>query len=127
MQAAAQAKRTNSRTRKHGKSTMKETVTREYSLNIHKKVHGIGFKKRVPRAIKVLKKFAIKEMGTTDVRIDPHLNKQLWVKGIRKPPNRIRVRISRIRNEDANSSQKFYTIVSHVPVPTFKRLQTTCC
>lgn len=42
-----------------------------------------GFKKRAPRAIKEIRKFAVKEMGTPDVRIDTRLNKAVWSKGVR--------------------------------------------
>lgn len=42
-----------------------------------------GFKKRAPRAIKEIRKFAMKEMGTPDVRIDTRLNKAVWSKGVR--------------------------------------------
>ena len=30
-----------------------QVVTREYTINMHKRLHGIGFKYRAPRAIKV--------------------------------------------------------------------------
>lgn len=68
---------------KKGKSAINEVVTREYTVNLHKRLHGIGFKKRAPRAIKAIRQFAEKQMGTPDVRIDTRLNKQLWSKGIR--------------------------------------------
>jgi len=42
-----------------------------------------GFKKRAPRAIKEIRKFAKKMMGTDDVRIDTRLNKHMWSQGIR--------------------------------------------
>ncbi len=42
-----------------------------------------GFKKRAPRAIKEIRKFAEKMMGTADVRVDTGLNKHIWSKGIR--------------------------------------------
>lgn len=42
-----------------------------------------SFKKRAPRAIKEIRKFAVKEMGTPDVRIDTRLNKAVWSKGVR--------------------------------------------
>ncbi len=64
-------------------STMGEVVTREYTINLHKRLHGIGFKYRAPRAIKEVKKFAEKQMGTADVRIDTRLNKHLWSQGVR--------------------------------------------
>ena len=34
-------------------STTGEVVTRKYNINIHKRLHGIGFKYRAPRAVKV--------------------------------------------------------------------------
>ncbi|KAF4016113.1 hypothetical protein G4228_007668, partial [Cervus hanglu yarkandensis] len=106
--------------KKKGRSAINEVVTREYTINIHKRIHGVGFKKRAPRALKEIRKFAMKEMGTPDVRIDTRLNKAVWAKGIRNVPYRIRVRLSRKRNEDEDSPNKLYTLVTYVPVTTFK-------
>merc|ERR1712203_632774 len=105
-------------------STMGEVVTREYTINMHKRLHGIGFKYKAPRAIKEIKKFAEKQMGTNYVRIDTRLNKHIWSQGVRGVPFRIRVRLARMRNEDEDSAHKLYTLVSHVNVATFKGLQT---
>ncbi|XP_011308059.1 60S ribosomal protein L31 isoform X2 [Fopius arisanus] len=109
---------------KKGKSAINEVVTREYTVNLHKRLHGVGFKKRAPRAIKEIRKFAEKQMGTPDVRIDTRLNKQLWSKGIRNVPFRVRVRLSRRRNDDEDSANKLYTLVTYIPVVSFKSLQT---
>uniref|UniRef100_G1TM17 Large ribosomal subunit protein eL31 n=1 Tax=Oryctolagus cuniculus TaxID=9986 RepID=G1TM17_RABIT len=68
--------------KKKGRSAINEVVTCEYTINIHKRIHGVGFKKRAPRALKEIRKFAMKEMGTPDVRIDTRLNKAVWAKGI---------------------------------------------
>merc|ERR1712038_1239957 len=94
------------------KSAINELATREYTVNLHKRIHGIGFKHRAPRAIKELKKFAEKQMGTQDVRIDTRLNKHLWSQGVRNVPYRVRVRLSRKRNEDEDSTHKLYTLVT---------------
>merc|ERR1711945_35511 len=110
--------------RKEKTSTMGEVVTREYTINLHKRLHGIGFKYRAPRAIKEIKKFAEKQMGTNDVRIETRLNKHLWSQGVRNVPFRVRVRLARLRNEDEDSVNKLYTLVTHVNVATFKGLQT---
>merc|ERR1739848_912634 len=109
---------------KKTKSTLGEVVTREYTINLHKRLHGIGFKYRAPRAIKEVKKFAEKQMGTNDVRIDTRLNKHLWSQVVRNVPFRVRVRLARLRNEDEDSVNKLYTLVTHVNVATFKGLQT---
>lgn len=66
-----------------GKSAINEVVTREYTVNLHKRLHGVGFKRRAPRAIKEIRKFAEKQMGTPDVRVDTRLNKYLWSKGVK--------------------------------------------
>lgn len=109
---------------KKGKSALSEVVTREYTIHLHKRLHGIGFKKRAPRAIKEIRRFAEKQMGTPDVRVDTRLNKFIWSKGVRNVPYRVRVQLSRRRNEDEDSIHKLYTLVTHVPVTSFKGLQT---
>nr|ABI52770.1 ribosomal protein L31 [Argas monolakensis] len=109
---------------KRGKSTLNEVVTREYTIHLHKRLHGVGFKKKAPRAIKEIRKFAEKQMGTSDVRVDTRLNKFIWSKGVRNVPFRVRVRLARRRNEDEDSPNKLYTLVTFVPVDTFKKLQT---
>merc|ERR1711862_992291 len=110
------------RAEKKSKSTMMEVVTREYTINLHKRLHGIGFKYHAPRAVKEIKKFAEKQMGTKDVRIDTRLNKAIWSQGVRGVPFRVRVRLARMRNEDEDSANKLYTLVSHVNVAAFKGL-----
>jgi len=106
------------------KDVTNEIVTREYTINLHKRIHGVGFKKRAPKSIREIKKFAELQMGTPDVRIDTRLNKHLWAKGVSHVPFRLRVRLSRKRNEDEDSAHKLYTLVTYVPVLTFKELQT---
>jgi len=107
-------------------TAMGEVVTREYTINLHKRLHGIGFKYRAPRAVKEIKKFAEKQMGTKDVRIDTRLNKAIWTQGVRGVPFRMRIRLARLRNEDEDSVHKLYTLVTHVQIAKggFKGLQT---
>merc|ERR1711955_149363 len=96
----------------------------EYTINLHKRIHRIGFKYRAPKAIDAIRKFARKAMGTEDVRIDSRLNKAVWERGIRNVQYRIRVRLHRERNEDEDSAQTLYTLVTFVPVDSFKGLAT---
>ena len=81
--------------------------------------HGVGFKKRTPQALKEIWKFAMKEMGTPDLSIDPRLNKAIWAKGIRNVPYHIHARLS----EDEESPNKLYSLVSYILVSTFQNLQ----
>ncbi|XP_035883933.1 60S ribosomal protein L31-like [Phyllostomus discolor] len=109
---------------KKGRSVINELVTRRYTINIHKRIHGVGFKKHVPRALKEIWKFPMKEMGTPDVCTETRLNKAIWAKGRRNVPYCIRAWLSRKRNEDEDLPNKLYTLVTYVPVTTFKNLPT---
>lgn len=44
--------------------------------------------------------------GRSDVRVDAKLNKFLFSKGVRNVPTRVRVRLSRKRNEDEEATEK---------------------
>lgn len=120
------------------RSALQDVVTREYTIHLHKLVHGRSFKKRAPWAVKSVVEFARKSMGTKDVRLDPKLNQALWAQGIKSVPHRIRVKLEREylfcdfaqsfyfipiqgkRNDEENAKEKLYTYASHVPVPSFK-------
>merc|ERR1712230_136007 len=117
--------------KKATKSVRQEVVTREYTINLHKRLHSSTFKKRAPRAVRAIRKFATQMMGTEDVRVHPQLNKAVWGKGVKNVPHRIRVRCERRRNDDEDAKEKLYTIVTHLPVDTtapkkgFRSLLTT--
>ena len=49
---------------KDGKKKEMQASTRDYTLNMHKRLQGIAFKKRATRAVRECKKFAAKEMHT---------------------------------------------------------------
>eukprot|EP00286_Rhodomonas_abbreviata_P029974 CAMPEP_0181298602 /NCGR_PEP_ID=MMETSP1101-20121128/5874_1 /TAXON_ID=46948 /ORGANISM="Rhodomonas abbreviata, Strain Caron Lab Isolate" /LENGTH=118 /DNA_ID=CAMNT_0023403643 /DNA_START=42 /DNA_END=398 /DNA_ORIENTATION=+ len=100
-----------------------DIVTREFSIHMSKRLYGVTFKKRAPRAIREIKQFAAKAMKTSDVRIDSSLNKFVWSQGVKNVPTRVRVRLSRKRNEDEDAKEKLYTVVTHVDVKDFKGLQ----
>uniref|UniRef100_A0A8I3WH18 Large ribosomal subunit protein eL31 n=1 Tax=Callithrix jacchus TaxID=9483 RepID=A0A8I3WH18_CALJA len=78
-------------------------MTREYTITIHKRIHGAGFKKHAPWAFKESWEFAMKETETPDVCIDTRLNKTVWAKGIRNVPHSIHEQLSRKCNEDEDS------------------------
>ncbi|PHH67089.1 hypothetical protein CDD81_4484 [Ophiocordyceps australis] len=107
------------------RSAISDVVAREYTIHMHKRLHGVSFKKRAPRAIKEIKDFATKAMGTSDVRIDPQLNKKVWECGIKGVPYRLRVRISRKRNDEEDAKEKLYSYVQAVNVKNPKGLITS--
>ena len=66
----------------------------------------------------------ISKQGTSDVRLDPQLNKKVWEAGIKGVPFRLRVRISRKRNDEEGAKEKLYSYVQAVNVKNAKGLQT---
>ncbi|PBK71492.1 hypothetical protein ARMSODRAFT_77143 [Armillaria solidipes] len=118
LQKMVNAKKTGKR------SALEDVVTREYTIHLHKRVHGRSFKKRAPWAVKSVVAFAQKAMGTNDVRIDPKLNQALWAQGIKTVPHRLRVKLERKRNDDEGAKEKLYTYASHIAVTSFKGLET---
>lgn len=76
-------------------------------VNLHKRIHKTQFKKRAPKAVKQIREFASKVMGTRDVRVDTRLNKEVWRQGIKNVPVRVRVVISRRRNDDEDAKVRF--------------------
>lgn len=103
-----------------------EVATTENTINIHKCILGVGFKKLAPWALKRIQKFAMKEVGTSDVHNDTRLSKAIWAKGISNVPHCIHVQLSRRLNEDEDSPNKLYMLVRYVSVTTLKNLQTKC-
>ena len=49
---------------KEGRKQELQVATRDYTLNMHKRLQGIAFKKRATRAVRDIKRFATKEMHT---------------------------------------------------------------
>ncbi|WIA16637.1 hypothetical protein OEZ85_013300 [Tetradesmus obliquus] len=103
----------------------KEVVTREYTINLHKKLHSIKFKSKAPRAVKEIRAFAEKVMGTKDVRLDVALNKAVWSKGIKNVPNKLRIVISRRRNDDEDAKEEMYSFVTAAQDQSLKGKGTT--
>ncbi|KAI9693422.1 MAG: 60S ribosomal protein L31 [Bogoriella megaspora] len=107
-----------------GRSAIADVVSREYTIHLHKRIYGATFKKRAPKAVKEIRAFAEKAMGTKDVRLDPQLNKKVWEDGIKGVPFRIRVRISRKRNDEEGAKEPLYSYVQAVNVKDAKGLTT---
>ncbi|XP_041494334.1 60S ribosomal protein L31-like [Microtus oregoni] len=81
-----------------GPSALNEVVIQEHTINIHKHIHGVSFKKRASQALREIQKFSMKETG---------------------PP----VHLFRNCNEDEDSPNKLYTLVTYLSVTTFKTPQ----
>ncbi|KAH0512460.1 60S ribosomal protein L31 [Microtus ochrogaster] len=56
---------------KKGRSAINEVVTREYTINIHKRIHVWASRSMLLRHSKEIRKFAMKEMGIQMCRLIP--------------------------------------------------------
>ena len=101
-----------------GKGEKKElqALSRRIKVNLHKQLHGVQFKKKAPRAVKVIKELVKRNMLTKDVRIDPELNKEIWKNGVRNLPTRVEIIMERKKNEyEEEGQEKMYTLVKLAP------------
>ena len=104
-------KKINHNSRKRGEKEL-QPITRTATVHLHRLLHDATFKKKAPKAIKVIKELARKTMFTQDVRVDTELNQQIWRNGVRNVDRRVEVVMERKKNEDEEeSSNKFYTLV----------------
>ncbi|CEH19231.1 60s ribosomal protein l31 [Ceraceosorus bombacis] len=111
---------------KKTRSALDDVKTIEASIHLHKRVHGLGFKHRSPRAVKEVRAWVTKLMGTKDVRLDPKANHVIWQLGIKDVPRRLRFRLERKRNDDDQAKERLYTLVTPVlGITNFHGLQTT--
>ncbi|EPY22638.1 large subunit ribosomal protein L31e [Strigomonas culicis] len=102
-----------------------DNVSVEATIHLAKLLKKKTFHKRAPLAIKRIKTFVAKLMKTKDNRIDSSLNTYIWHKGVKGVPGRVRVRVDRHSETPEGSKRKhFYTIISNVPVASFKGLTT---
>jgi large subunit ribosomal protein L31e len=107
------------------KGRKEDTTAMECTIHMTKLIKGRTFARRAPMAVKKIRAFAQKLFKTKDNRIDGSLNTAVWASGVKGVPTRLRVKIERhvAENTDGASKRKrLYTVISHVPVATYKGL-----
>lgn len=73
---------------------MSQELERVYTINLGKVLLSPD-NQRSKRAINMIREFARHHMKTEDVRIDEDLAHQVWERGIKHPPRKIRVRMTK--------------------------------
>ena len=73
-------------------------IEREYVIPLREKIRSVPIYKKTPKAVKTVKEFVAKHMRVKDrdlkkVKLDSYLNEALWFRGIRKPINKIKVKV----------------------------------
>ena len=72
-------------------------VEREYIIPLRNQWKRVPRYKKANKAIKAIKEFLVRHMKIRDsdlskVKIDKYLNEEIWFRGIRKPPSKIKVK-----------------------------------
>ena len=75
---------------------------------VEEKLYTVNFRKawiaprgkRTPRAVRMLRDFVKRHMKTEDVIISNEINEKLWLRSIKKPPRRLRVRV--VKDKEGN-------------------------
>jgi len=73
---------------------LSQELERVYTINLGKVLLSPN-NQRSKRAINMIREFARHHMKTEDVRIDEDLAHQVWKRGIKHPPRKVRVRMTK--------------------------------
>lgn len=76
-----------------------EALERIYTINLGKVLLSPN-NKRAKRAINMIRQFASKHMKSESVKIEEEISHLVWERGIRHPPRKIRVKLT--KDEDDN-------------------------
>ena len=71
-----------------------ETVERVYTINLGKVLLSPN-NQRPKRAINMIREFAIHHMKSESVKIEEDVSHLIWARGIRHPPRKIRVKLTK--------------------------------
>jgi Ribosomal protein L31E len=81
----------------------KVILEREYIIPLRTKFRQTPRYRRTPKAIKAIKKFLLKHMQVRDtdmnmIKMDKALNEEIWFRGIRNPPSKIKVKARKMES-----------------------------
>jgi len=83
-----------------------EELSRVYTINLSKVLLSPQ-NRRTKRAINMIKEFATRHMKAEEIKIDEELNRQMWQRGIRHPPRKVRVKMA--KDEDGVVTVSLYS------------------
>lgn len=75
----------------------KETpqVERTYTIPLRKEFQKVPRWKKTKKAIAGTKKFLVRHMKTEQVKLSKEINEELWSRGIKNPPHKIKVTVTK--------------------------------
>lgn len=77
-----------------------DNFEREYIIPLRRRFKGTPRYKKTNKAVKAVKEFLVQHMKIRDkdlnkIKVDRYLNDFLWMRGIRNPPSKVRVKVSK--------------------------------
>ena len=81
----------------------KSGIEREYVIPLRREWMKVPRYKRTARGVKAVKKFVARHMGIRDrdlnkIKLDVYLNNEIWFRGGKKPPSKIKVKAVKEEN-----------------------------
>ncbi len=73
---------------------MSQELERVYTINLGKALLSVNTH-RATRVINMIKEFARRHMKVEDIKIEEDLARQIWARGAKHPPRKIRVRMTK--------------------------------
>lgn len=80
-----------------------EKDSREYIIPLREKCRPVPRYKKTPKAVKTIKQFLVRHMKIYDrdlkkIKLDKYLNEFLWFRGIKNPPHKVNVKVTKENN-----------------------------
>ena len=78
--------------------TKTDKIEREYTIPLRREWHKVPRYKRANKAVKAIKEFLAQHLKIRDrdlrkIRLDKYINEEVWHKGIKNPPAKIKVKV----------------------------------
>src|SRR3989304_368006 len=117
---------------------MSQELERVYTINLGKVLLSPN-NQRAKRAVNMVKEYARHHMKTEEIKIEEAVNHQIWKRGIKHPPRKIRVRMTKTdegfvlvspyekEREEAvqPTKEKKTPVVEEKPEPETKQIETS--
>ncbi|MFI5407152.1 MAG: 50S ribosomal protein L31e [Nitrososphaerales archaeon] len=117
---------------------MSQELERVYTINLGKVLLSPN-NQRAKRAVNMVKEYARHHMKTQEVKIEEAVNHQIWKRGIKHPPRKIRVRMTNtdegfvlvspyekeIEEDVKSTKEKKTPAVEEKPEPETKQIETS--
>jgi large subunit ribosomal protein L31e len=117
---------------------MSEELERVHTINLGKVLLSPN-NQRAKRAVNMVKEYARRHMKTEEIKIEEGVNHQIWKRGIKHPPRKIRVRMTKtdegfvlvspyekeIEEDVQPTKEKKTPAVEEKPEPETKQMETS--